>query len=187
VLTENAPVRKDKPIILQMPPSNDQIKTSPLDIAAFFIEESKEDGVTNLKLNKLIYLAHGYYWGNFQNPLITDGELAEAWKYGPVYRSVRNVFGAFKSGNVPPAYAAISMDAISSDEEVDFLNQFWQTFKNASAWYLVKMLHEKGSPWDIVWNHQRGKRSTGSSIPDYLTRAYYTGQVRELEKANGSA
>jgi len=95
----------------------------PLDIGGFLLEKSIEKGITNLKLNKLIYLAHGYHWGNFELPLINNGELAEAWKHGPVYRSVYNIFGAFKSDDIPLAYSAISTNYNSFDEPIsDFLN-----------------------------------------------------------------
>jgi len=160
---------------------------SPLDIAGYFIKLSGEEGLTNLKLNKLIYMAHGFYWGNFEKPLITDGELAEAWKHGPVYRSVYNVFGAFKSDPIPAIYAAVStkLDFFDEYEEVStFLIQFWDIFKGAPPWYLVEMLHEKDSPWYIVWYRQGGKRTLGSPIPDSLTKAYYLDKVNKLKSAN---
>lgn len=155
---------------------------SPLDIAGYFIKLSGEEGLTNLKLNKLIYMAHGFYWGNFEKPLITDGELAEAWKHGPVYRSVYNVFGGFKADIIPAMYAYVSTKLDSFDKEVStFLAQFWNIFKEAPPWYLVDMLHEKNSPWYIVWHLQGGKRTSGSPISDHLTKAYYIDQVNKLK------
>jgi len=162
---------------------NHIMAVSALDIAGVFLEMSKEVGLTNLKLNKLIYLAHGYYWGNYEAPLITNGELPEAWKHGPVYRSVYNTFRSSKSDVIPLTYAARPTNLSSNEEMSDFLNQFWEIFKDAPPWHLVEMLHEKDSPWYIIWHHQGGKFSTGSHIPDYLTKAYYIAKVKEL---NGS-
>jgi len=110
---------------------NQIMAVSALDIAGVFLEMSKEIGLTNLKLNKLVYLAHGYYWGNFETPLITNGELPEAWKHGPVYRSVYNTFGSFKSDVIPSAYAALPTNVKSNGEMFDFLDQFWEIFKDA--------------------------------------------------------
>jgi len=153
---------------------------SPLDVATTFLEMAKSHGLTSIKLNKLIYLAHGYYLGNHEVPLITNGELPVAWKHGPAYESVYFTFKSSKSGVIPPTYAAIPKNVSSNEYLSDFLNQFWAIFKDASAWHIVKMLHEKGSPWDIVWNQQGGKFTIGMEIPDDLTRAYYIAKVKEL-------
>ncbi len=156
---------------------------SPLDVAGFFLKLPIEEGITNLKLNKLIYLAHGYYWGNLIEPLIADGELAQAWRYGPVYRSVYNVFGRFKAEPIPPIYAAVSTEIESRDDLVpQFLEIFWDRFKHFSPWSLVKMVHEKDSPWDIVWNRDGGKHTSGSLIPDSLTKVYYINKINKLVK-----
>lgn len=50
-----------------------------------------EYGVSTMKLQKLTYLAHGWYLGIFQEPL-SDTEF-EAWRYGPVSRELYNVHG----------------------------------------------------------------------------------------------
>jgi len=165
---------------------HETMEVSPLDIAGFFLKLSQEEGITCMKLNKLLYLAHGYYWGNFDSPLITNGELAEAWKYGPVFRSVFDMFGGFKSYIIPPIYADISRKLDSFDESIsDFLNQLWETFKYATPSHLVHILHQKDSPWYIVWHRKRGKYTFGSPIPDELTRAYYIGKARELSEVDG--
>jgi len=158
---------------------------SPLDIGDFFLRLSEDNGIINLKLNKLIYIAHGYYWGNVDKPLITNGELAEAWKYGPVYRSIYNIFGRFGVNVIPVMYAGMSNRVESFDQDtIEFLNLVWDRFKDLQPWRLVQMLHQKESPWYLTWHRDRGKYTSGSSIPDYLTRVYYINLIKRYEDNN---
>ena len=55
-----------------------------IDIANYLLELFKfdEDGLTNLKLNKLLYYVQGCSYQRFNRPLFED-EI-EAWNYGPV-------------------------------------------------------------------------------------------------------
>ena len=61
-------------------------------VANYFIGKGIESGieVTPMKLIKLVYVAHGWYLGNYQKPLI--GEASEAWKYGPTIPSLYHSF-----------------------------------------------------------------------------------------------
>ncbi len=159
---------------------------SPLDIGDFFLRSSEGNGITNLKLNKLIYIAHGYYWGNVDKPLITNGEFAEAWKYGPVYRSIYNIFGRFGADVIPVMYAGMSTRVESfGEDKTEFLNLVWERFKDVSPWELVQVLHKKDSPWYLIWHRGRGKYTSGLSIPDYLTRVYYINLINRYKENNG--
>jgi len=64
-------------------------------VANWFIDHVRN--LTPLKLQKLIYYAHGWHLALRDQPLID--ELIEAWEYGPV---VPNVYHEFKEfGNQP--------------------------------------------------------------------------------------
>ena len=71
-----------------------------LEIANYFIEKSLDSGVdlTPMKLNKLVYIAHGWYLGLSDRPLI--GEAAQAWKYGPVIPSIYHRFKAYGGAQI---------------------------------------------------------------------------------------
>jgi len=159
----------------------DDRKISPLDVAGFFLKASEDGrGISNLQLNKMTYLSHGWYWGNREEPLITT-ELPEAWKYGPVYRSIFNMFGRF-GGEIIPAYMhrSVSLQSVDLSEDIEFLEVVWDKYKDWNPWSLVKTLHEKGSPWHVIWNSKDGR--TGKPIPDELTKAYYLDKVQKIKR-----
>ncbi len=64
-------------------------------VANAFLDLAKksEEEITHMKLQKLIYIAHGFNLSNFDFPLID--EQVEAWRYGPVIRSVYDEFKSY--------------------------------------------------------------------------------------------
>ncbi|MBL8233482.1 MAG: DUF4065 domain-containing protein, partial [Bryobacterales bacterium] len=62
--------------------------------------------IDHLKLQKLIYFAHGWYLAFTGSPLLT--EHVEAWQYGPVIPTVYHQFKRFGSATITsPAYRAV--------------------------------------------------------------------------------
>ena len=53
---------------------------------------------TNLDLNKLVYLCHGWTLGVHGKPLIAD--RVEAWRYGPVIPAIYHEYKLFGSDNI---------------------------------------------------------------------------------------
>ncbi len=55
-------------------------------VANWFIERAAQEGeyLTQLKLQKLVYMAHGWNLALLGKPLISEN--IEAWKWGPVIR-----------------------------------------------------------------------------------------------------
>ena len=79
-----------------------------LAVANFFIEKSKASGVPvdPLKLQKLIYFAHGWHLAVTGEPLLDEN--VEAWPYGPVVPTVYHEFK--KDGNSTIAGPATIFD-----------------------------------------------------------------------------
>jgi uncharacterized phage-associated protein len=73
---------------------------NPIAIANYFIELAKF--ITPMKLQKLVYFAHGWCLALADKPLIN--EKIEAWQYGPVVSSLYREFKKYgNEGITSPA------------------------------------------------------------------------------------
>jgi uncharacterized phage-associated protein len=126
-------------------------------------EEKRE--ITVLKLLKLLFLAYGHYYAIHRKKLFS--EEINAWKFGPVVRSVYDEFK--KYGNEPlqdllynEDFAGMVHWEVSEflAEDLKFLDLVWGAYKSMSPYQLVSLTHLPGSPWssttsdgeDIGWN-----------------------------------
>src|SRR5256885_15287234 len=96
-------------------------------IANYFIQRGIDSNksVTPMKLQKLIYFAHGWYWAIKNEPLID--ESVEAWKYGPVIPSVYHAFKHYGTDSIKSLKTDIwSRGAIvTNPETIEILELVW--------------------------------------------------------------
>jgi len=114
------------------------------DVAHAFLQidaENDGDGISNLKLQKLIYYAQGFYLALFNTPLFDD-EI-EAWTHGPVTPDVYHRYKVFGNSSITVVGNDISD---LSMQERELINEVYSVFAQFSAWKLRNMTHEE-SPW----------------------------------------
>ena len=99
-----------------------------------------EEPITNLKLQKLLYYAQGYYLAIEGKELFED--RIEAWVHGPV---VPNVYHQYKKFRWQPINKEVGTPTFS-EEVVEFLNLIIETFLPIDAYKLEQMTH-KENPW----------------------------------------
>lgn len=165
-------------------------------IANYFIRhcDPVATGLTPMKIQKLVYFAHGWHLALKFAPLITD--QVEAWKYGPV---IDRLYHALKDHDDSPVTDPIvkvriiseqgkpvQMEPFEASIEDDpdlhpfvpaLLQRVLKVYGKYSAIQLSKMTHEEGSPW-----HQVMKRFTkflpqGVPIPDEMIRDYFLTKI----------
>ena len=119
---------------------------SALNVAKFFINlfKDQEEGITNLKLQKLLYYAQGFSFQRFNKPLFPD-EI-EAWEYGPV---IHRVYDFYKSYGLEPIRNSEQV-RVNEDQERLLLDVAREYGKYTST-ALVDMTHAKGTPWSKVY------------------------------------
>ena len=116
---------------------------------------NKKQTVTHLKLQKLVFLAHGYYLGMSKRPLINEN--FETWDYGPVCRGIYQEFR--DTGGEPINRLATELDWDSGaeipvpvpedDKRFDRIADFVvQTYGDVSAFALCELSHKEGWAWD---------------------------------------
>ena len=151
-------------------------------IANWFLDRAAQDGqtLTQLPLQKLAYVAHGWHLADRGEPL-TD-EPVEAWENGPVFRSLYDEFGDYGAnpidrratewaGHLNPRLDTPRLP--EGDERRRHLEAVWQGYRDYSAGQLWRITHDPGTPWDEVWNRRGGSRSRDAVIPTDLIRRHF--------------
>jgi uncharacterized phage-associated protein len=163
----------------------------PLAVANFFIGKSLETGIelTNMKLVKLLYIAHGWYLGLADKPLLT--EAVQAWKYGPVVMSIYHTFKKYGDRQVMSLESDfdgrhVVIPTVDDVEVAKFLNRIWDVYNGYSGPQLSTITHEAGSPWDITWNKNGGKNKQSTFIPNDLIAAFYRQKGEENNQRNAT-
>ena len=142
-------------------------------VANYFIKKALEEGVelTPMQLIKLVYLAHGWHLGLSGEPLIA--ERVEAWKYGPVIKSLYHQFKHYGGRGLDEDALIPNTTLLEPLRLEGFLDAVWWRYGRLSGLQLSTLTHQTDSPWDKVWNQQGGKKLFAVKIPDELIRDYY--------------
>jgi len=126
-----------------------------------FVGDNKErEGITNLKLQKILYFAQAYYLSKIGKPLFSD--KIEAWDYGPV---IPDVYHSFKSKGSNPIICMEDESSLS-DEDKEILKKVWGTFGGYSASKLVDIAHAH-TPW------KQANKSVSKIISHKAIKEYY--------------
>lgn len=113
------------------------------DIAkSFLLLDDKNDGegITNLKLQKLVYYAQGFYLALFDKPLF--GEDIKAWQYGPVVVDLYHHYKEHGKNTLPKDF---NIEQLSKDE-LELVDEVYHVFGQYTAWKLKDMTHDE-EPW----------------------------------------
>jgi len=146
---------------------------SPIYVANNMIRRSNEQGVnlTNLKLQKLMYILYAKYFVLAGSALFAN--RFEAWQYGPV---LSDIYEVFKSEGANPIreYRPDANGRILVVSETDVFgecfNFIWLNYAHKSASYLVDMTHgkvENPANRETAWKKAVNKNGLGAFLEDY--------------------
>ena len=141
-----------------------------LEVAQYFLDKRNSKGdstipeYTNMKLQKLVYFAHGYSLAILDKPLIDSDFFA--FKYGPIEMDLYAIVSSYGRNEVKKIKGV--SDYSFTDEEMQLLEKVDATFSKYTASQLSEMTHRKGSPWSEVW-----ALSPFGRIPDELIKEYF--------------
>ena len=129
-------------------------------IANYFIEKANSMGIRDLspmKLQKLVYFAHGCCLALLDRPLLN--EPIEAWRYGPVINSLYQEFKKFGNSHLTKKAQIADEDGKLIDfpsptdqNIVALLDKILESYGRYTAFQLSNATHYDGTPWDITWN-----------------------------------
>ena len=121
-------------------------KHKPRRIANEFIKRAleRDDTITHMEIQKLVYFAHGWMLGIHGRPL--HKESWRAWQYGPVlpslYRDLKKWRGDAVTSMIPRD-GGTQLD----DDETDIVNQVYDLYHPLGAIRLSQITHAPESPW----------------------------------------
>jgi len=146
-----------------------------ISVANKILEIAKKNGrsLTPMQLIKLVYLSHGWMLGLCDRPLLR--EKVEAWRYGPVIRSLYSAVKSYRDGCIPvtnlneKAYFTVMNDEKFDSEELAVIEQVYRLYGEFSGIQLSNLTHQEGSPWHSVWSIA----GQNSEIPDEIIKDHY--------------
>ncbi len=124
---------------------------------AFVVKGIEENNpVTQMKLQKMVYFAHGYHLAKFDDPLIVED--FEAWKYGPVVRSIYHSYKLFGSERIEKTNWILDIDRKKDLSSLDVharetIEYTWKVTSGMSAYILSNWTHEINSPWSNTFKN----------------------------------
>jgi uncharacterized phage-associated protein len=142
-----------------------------------------------MKMQKLVYFAHGWHLGLNRTPLIS--EPVEAWDYGPVVPSLYRALKSYGAGQIlepledfapsPNGGFRIVRPVVDDDASQQFLKRILDVYGRLSALQLSEITHRADTPWTQVRHAFPGVR--GAVIPDSLMERYF----KQLAQQNATS
>jgi uncharacterized phage-associated protein len=127
--------------------------------AAQYLCKKSNWTLSNLQLQKILYICHMFHLGREGTPLIR--EEFEAWDYGPVQPNLYHELKVYGSAPVKSLFhSAIEITEESSEKAI--LDSVYQQLPNHSPAWLVAVTH-----WDKgAWSKFYKPGSKGIRIPN---------------------
>lgn len=101
--------------------------------------------LTNLQLQKILYIAHMIYSGGEGAPKLIEDESFEAWDYGPVLRSVYHTVSSF--GNRPIKNVFRGVEDVRDPSATDAIRKAVDVLRDMPPFKLVELTHWPHGAW----------------------------------------
>lgn len=157
-----------------------------IDVARHVINYSNEKGygISNLKLQKLLYFVQASFLGAYDKTCFEDA--IEAWDFGPVVPSVYREYKQYGSSDIPTIKYYFSdaenhlsgwrisyEDNVLNKRDKEFVDYIVDGFAGYSAIDLVRVTHNQ-DPWRNAY-----KKSRNSIISIESIKEFYFGSQRQ--------
>lgn len=142
-------------------------------VANAFIKLANNENrpITNMKLQKLVYIAEGYSLAMLDESLITNN--IHAFQWGPVipklYESVKQYENRAINNFIDEPFndEPISLND-KNNSEVAIIQGVWAQYGNLTAAQLSTITHKPNTPWSVTW-----EKKPYSVIPRNLIKEHY--------------
>lgn len=166
-----------------VPKVKERIMVSAISVANELIRLGKQDNnyFTPMQLLKLVYIAHGWMFGFFNKPLITDS--IEAWKYGPVIPELYHKVKVYGGNQIPQEINSLFSfnHEQLNEEEKSVVNFVYRKYGNLGGVKLSMITHQNDTPWSRIFSLD----GRGDIIPNDLIRQHYVELSSKVLAENG--
>ena len=131
---------------------------------------SEDRQLTNMQLQKLVYIAQGFALAILDKPLYFNE--TEAWQYGPVIPNLYNSLKIYGAGEVKQK--VLSSDSVQKDWHFKIIKFTWYSYGKFSGLQLSALTHKADTPWEQVY------KSCKEVIPTNIIREYYQQLIEEI-------
>ena len=155
-------------------------------ISNYFLElaENKGRSLTPMKLQKMIFFAHGWSLALYKAPLIA--EQIEAWPFGPVIPSIYHEFKHVRSGAITSKATEFDLenfelyepkldDTLEDQRTKKLLDKIWDVYSIYSAIQLSNLTHLDETPWAKAKANFEGFNNI--PIENSIIQKYFEGLV----------
>ncbi|MCY4267368.1 MAG: DUF4065 domain-containing protein [Flavobacteriaceae bacterium] len=148
-------------------------------IGNYIIEQGEKDyvEVTPLKLQKLLYFLFGEFYASTRQKLFKDSFYA--WKHGPI---IPHIYEQLKHYGKKPIFSNFHIShcnfktektmwaptSIINENTISHLKPEWNYYKNIDARELVKLTHERNTPWYHIYDYRFERKIPSRKIKNYF-------------------
>lgn len=155
---------------------------TPLAVANTFLELFGRSGIEHMKLQKLVYCAHGWWLANYTDDQLLD-ERPQVWKHGPVFGSLYNVlkpFGrsAIKEPQSDNPFVDPPLVDANDNNSRQLVKWVWGRYGHLSSFALSDLTHKLGTPWSRLASEYNYRVPMNLEIPDEYIREEFQSIMR---------
>ena len=139
--------------------------------------------LTNMQLQKLVYISHGWSVFHFEESLTIDNP--EAWRLGPVYRLLWNrlqyvgnyaVVRKIDADGLLP-YPGAEAGKLK-EKGKSLIRRVLESYGGLTAFQLSALTHQQGTPWRTIYGKGEGR---DEQIPARLIGEHFRALFQEYE------
>ena len=107
---------------------------------------SRNEFITHMKLQKLLYFSHGVHLSKYNRHLVESD--FEAWAHGPVLPTLYHELKQYRDAYIINGIIFEGISYVYNDGEVlDTIQAVIEKLGHRAAWELSEMTHVKDGPW----------------------------------------
>ena len=124
-------------------------------VANAFISLAKAKGgaLTNMQVQKLVYISQGYSLALLDRPLFENH--IHAWQWGPVIPKLYKALQKYGNGHVTELIPDAGGDIPVSTDEYSLIQNVWEAYGDFTGAQLSTLTHKPGTPWSETWANNK--------------------------------